>query len=253
MWAPTQAAAVWCKQAAPAQGGWLAGWVASAAAGGCSAPCLLSLGRARAREGPSGCCRRHKKRALLAQRQWQAALHSQQTGRQAVSRGGGGGGGGRRQRGAAPLAGPRQRPTRAHCRPPQAPTTTFPHTPSRCASPAKPRRAQQPVRCSWQAGREGGRRTWNLASASAATTAAAAALPGSTYPLGRPMDSVVPSSWTCGRTEKTCSSSRLLHTRRAVGTRRQRGAQQLDQRRGAARLQGGAGAFSWGTRWPPHL
>lgn len=40
-------------------------------------------------------------------------------------------------------------------------------------------------------------RTWNLASASAATTAAAAALPGSTYPLGRPMDSVAPSSWTC--------------------------------------------------------
>lgn len=43
--------------------------------------------------------------------------------------------------------------------------------------------------------------TWNRASASAATVAAAAALPGSTYPLGRPIDRVAPSSCTCGQSQ----------------------------------------------------
>lgn len=73
--------------------------------------------------------------------------------------------------------------------------TSQPRFPTRKSGGSSPRN---------KSGQEQGRSreaTWKRANASAATVAAAAAFPGSTYPLGRPMDSVAPSSctWREGR------------------------------------------------------
>lgn len=93
-----------------------------------------------------------------------------------------------------PQLGPAAPPGGTHLPLPTPSPCTQAAAPAASATPPHPQAACPacPAGRAWAA-----RPTWKRASASAATTAAAAALPGSTYPLGRPMDSVAPSSWTC--------------------------------------------------------